>query len=226
MITDRSVLTPADRPAPAPNLVLGGEARAARVAVIDIGSNSVRLVVFEGGTGQPTAVYNEKVQCGLARDLDMTGVLHDKGVQKAVASLERFVALSEAMGVERLELLATAAVRDASDGGDFARALHRMFGLPVRVLSGEEEARLSALGVLWGAPRARGIIGDLGGGRLELVALKKGKIARQATMPLGPLRLLAAVGRDPKAARGVIDRLDWLDFRGVADFYAVGGAWR
>jgi exopolyphosphatase/guanosine-5'-triphosphate,3'-diphosphate pyrophosphatase len=200
------------------------------VAVIDIGSNSVRLVVFEGGIGQPTAIYNEKVQCGLARDLDMTGVLHAEGVRKAVASLERFVALSEAMGVDRLELLATAAVRDASDGGDFAETLHQMFGLTVRVLSGEEEARLSALGVLWGAPRARGIIGDLGGGSLELVALKEGKIARQATLPLGPLRLLAAVGHDPKAARGVIDkeidRLDWLDFRGAADFYAVGGAWR
>ncbi len=80
------------------------------------------------------------------------------------------------------------------------------------------------------APRARGIIGDLGGGRLELVALKKGKIAQQATTTLGPLRLLAAASRDPKTARGVIDkeidRLDWLDLRGAADFYAVGGAWR
>ena len=230
MNTDRSVPTPADRPAPAPNPVPGGEARAARVAVIDIGSNSVRLVVFEGGTGQPTAIYNEKVQCGLARDLQMTGVLHEEGVQKAVASLERFVALSEAMGVDHLELLATAAVRDASDGGDFTETLHRMFGLPVRVLSGEEEARLSALGVLWGAPRAEGIIGDLGGGSLELIALKKGKIAEKATVPLGPLRLLAAVGNDSKAARGVIDkeidRLDWLALDGAADFYAVGGTWR
>jgi exopolyphosphatase/guanosine-5'-triphosphate,3'-diphosphate pyrophosphatase len=97
-------------------------------------------------------------------------------------------------------------------------------------LSGEEEARLSALGVLWGAPRARGIIGDLGGGSLELVALKKGKIAQQVTLPLGPLRLLAAVGNDPKAARGMIDkeidRLDWLALDGAADCYAVGGTWR
>ena len=123
----------------------------------------------------------------------MTGVLHEEGVRKVVASLERFVAPSKAMGVDRLELLATAAVRDASKGGDFAETLHQMFGLPVRVLSGEEEARLSALRVLWGAPRARGIIGDLGGGSLELVALKKRKTAQQATMPLGPLRLLAAV---------------------------------
>ncbi len=224
------MLEPAGDPAYSPALAPGGQSCGARVAVIDIGSNSVRLVVFEGGTGQPTAIYNEKVQCGLARDLDMTGVLHEEGVQKAVASLERFVALSEAMGVDRLELLATAAVRDASDGGDFAETLHQMFGLPVRVLSGKEEARLSALGVLWGAPRARGMIGDLGGGSLELIALKNGEIAQQATLPLGPLRLLAAVGHDPKAARGMIDkeidRLDWLAIDGAADFYAVGGTWR
>jgi exopolyphosphatase/guanosine-5'-triphosphate,3'-diphosphate pyrophosphatase len=123
------------------------------------------------------------------------------------------------MGVDRLELLATAAVRDASDGAEFAESVHRMFGRPVRILSGEEEARLSALGVLWGAPRAKGIIGDLGGGSLELIALDKGEIAQLATLPLGPLRLLAAVGNDAKAARGVIDeeidRLDWL--AGVAD---------
>ena len=207
-----------------------GPARGSPVAVIDIGSNSVRLVVFEGGTGQPTAIYNEKVQCGLARDLQVTGVLHQEGRERAVASLERFIALSEAMGVERLELLATAAVRDASDGGEFAESVQRMFGRPVRILSGEEEARLSALGVLWGAPRAKGVIGDLGGGSLELIALKKGEMAQQATLPLGPLRLLAAVGNDIKAARDVIDaeigRLDWLALDGGGDFYAVGGAWR
>jgi exopolyphosphatase/guanosine-5'-triphosphate,3'-diphosphate pyrophosphatase len=224
------MLEPAGEPACSSICVPDRPACAARVAVIDIGSNSVRLVVFEGGTGQPTAIYNEKVQCGLARDLQVTGVLHEEGRERAVASLERFVALTEAMGVDRLELLATAAVRDASDGAEFAESVHRMFGRPVRILSGEEEARLSALGVLWGAPRAKGIIGDLGGGSLELIALDKGEIAQLATLPLGPLRLLAAVGNDAKAARGVIDeeidRLDWLAGVADADLYAVGGAWR
>jgi len=201
-----------------------------RAAVVDIGSNSVRLVVFEAGAGLPSVLYNEKVHCGLARGLNETGVLHEDGVRKALASLERFVALSEAMGIDRLELVATAAVRDAADGAAFAVRVEDRFALPVRVLSGEEEARLSALGVMWGAPRAKGIIGDLGGGSLELIALDKGEILHQATLPLGPLRLLAAVGSDPKAARAVIDRefegLDWLDLDGGSDFYAVGGAWR
>jgi exopolyphosphatase/guanosine-5'-triphosphate,3'-diphosphate pyrophosphatase len=230
MKSERSVPEPAGKPAYSSASARDRPVCGGRVAVIDIGSNSVRLVVFEDGAGQPTAIYNEKVQCGLARGLQATGVLHEEGAQKAVASLERFVGLSEAMGVDRLELLATAAVRDASDGADFAESVQQRFSRPVRVLSGEEEARLSALGVLWGAPRAKGIIGDLGGGSLELIALKKGKIAQQATLPLGPLRLLAAVGNDPKAARGVIDaeidRLDWLALDGAADFYAVGGAWR
>ncbi len=201
-----------------------------RVAVIDVGSNTVRLVVFEAGSCQPAALYNEKVHCGLGRDLQTTGELHPEGVQKAVASLERFFALSEAMGVDRLELLATAAVREASDGPDFAASLEHMFGRPVRILSGEEEARLSALGVLWGAPSAKGIVGDLGGGSLELISLKKGRIAQQSTLPLGPLRLLAALGNDAKAARGLIDeelgRLKWLKLDGAGDFYAVGGTWR
>lgn len=226
----QSRLEPAGGLAFTPALSPEREACASRVAVIDIGSNSVRLVVFEAGNGLPSVLYNEKVHCGLARGLDETGVLHEDGVQKALASLERFVALSQAMGVDRLELVATAAVRDASDGADFAESVEDMFALPVRVLSGEEEARLSALGVLWGAPWAKGIIGDLGGGSLELIALKKGEILHQVTLPLGPLRLMAAVGNDPKAARAVIDReierLDWLDLDGGSDFYAVGGAWR
>ena len=226
----RSALEPARATVFAPAIAPEREASGRRVAVVDIGSNSVRLVVFEAGTGLPSVLYNEKVHCGLARDLDETGVLHADGVEKALASLERFVALSEAMRVERLELVATAAVRDAADGADFAENVEDRFALPVRVLSGEEEARLSALGVMWGAPRAKGIIGDLGGGSLELIALKKGEILHQATLPLGPLRLIAAVGNDPKAARAAIDReiegLDWLDLDGGSDFYAVGGAWR
>jgi len=214
----------------APDRTLGEAACGPPVAVIDIGSNSVRLVVFESGTCQPTAIYNEKVQCALARDMQVTGVLHPEGVVKALASLDRFVTLTQAMGVDRLELLATAAVRDASDGGEFADTVQQRFGLPVRVLSGEDEARLSSLGVIWGAPRAKGIIGDLGGGSLELIAAKKGKMGQQATLPLGPLRLMAAVGNDMKAARALIDteigRLDWLDLKGAGGFYAVGGAWR
>jgi exopolyphosphatase/guanosine-5'-triphosphate,3'-diphosphate pyrophosphatase len=206
---------------------LGAEAP---VAVIDIGSNSVRLVVFESGTCQPTALYNEKVQCGLARDLPASGLLHPGGVEKALASLERFVALSQAMGVGQLDLLATAAVRDAADGADFVASVRERFGLSVRVLSGEEEARLSTLGVTWGAPRAKGVIGDLGGGSLELVAMKQGEMHQQATLPLGTLRLMAAVGNDLSAARNLIDeeiaRLDWLDLDGRASFYAVGGTWR
>ena len=224
----RSALQPARGMVFTPAFPPEREACGRRVAVVDIGSNSVRLVVFEAGTGLPSVLYNEKVHCGLARGLDETGVLHEDGMRKALASLERFVALSEAMEVDRLELVATAAVRDASDGASFAESVEDRFDLPVRVLSGEEEAQLSALGVMWGAPRAKGIIGDLGGGSLELIALRKGEILHQATLPLGPLRLMAAVGNDPKAARAVIDReierLDWLDLDGGSDFYAVGGA--
>jgi exopolyphosphatase/guanosine-5'-triphosphate,3'-diphosphate pyrophosphatase len=200
----------------------------ARVAVVDIGSNSIRLVVFDRLTRAPVPLFNEKILCGLGRGLEKTGQLNEAGVELALANLSRFVTIAEAMEVGRLDLLATAAVRDAANGGEFVAEVERSCNVPVRVLSGEEEARLSALGVLAGIPEADGLMGDLGGGSLELVELAKGKLGRHATLPLGPLRLMAAGDRDD--ARRVVERhldsLDWLGELKVRTFYPVGGAWR
>ena len=120
MDSQRSELRASGGPAFVPPLSGEGQDSVQRVAVVDIGSNSVRLVVYETGTGLPSVLYNEKVHCGLGRGLSETGALNREGMQKALASLERFVALSRAMGVSFLELVATAAVRDAQDGADFA----------------------------------------------------------------------------------------------------------
>jgi exopolyphosphatase/guanosine-5'-triphosphate,3'-diphosphate pyrophosphatase len=201
-----------------------------RVAVVDIGSNSIRLVVFERPSRAPVPLFNEKVLCGLGRGLDSTGRLSEVGVESALANLVRFVRLARAMGVARLDLLATAAVRDAENGRAFVAEVERRCGVAVRVLSGEDEARLSALGVVSGIPEADGLMGDLGGGSLELVALDQGALGRRATLPIGPLRLADATEGDREAARATIDRhlatVDWLpDLRGRS-FYPVGGAWR
>ena len=127
-------------------------------------------------------------------------------------------------------MLATAAVRDAKDGKEFAKEIERATGVAVRVISGEEEAQLSALGVLAGVPDADGLMGDLGGGSLELVLLNKGKIAQQVTLPIGPLRLVEATDGDLDAAQKIIDRqleeLDWLQEVKGRTFYPVGGTWR
>jgi exopolyphosphatase/guanosine-5'-triphosphate,3'-diphosphate pyrophosphatase len=201
-----------------------------RVAVIDIGSNSIRLVVFDRPWRAFVALFNEKVQCALGRGLSATGRLNPEGVELAIPNLMRFTRLAEEMGVRRLDLFATAAVRDARDGPAFVADIERRCRYPVRVLSGEEEAHLSALGVVAGIPDADGLAGDLGGGSLEFVAIDGGVPGARATLALGPFRLLESYRSDPEATVRAVDEelaaLQWLDdFRGRT-FYPVGGVWR
>ena len=201
-----------------------------RVAVIDIGSNSIRLVAFQGPQRVPVPIFNEKVFCGLARGLGETGRLNPAGVEAALKNLERFTKLAEAMQSDEIAMLATAAVREAEDGPAFVAEVLRRTGFEIRVLEGEEEARYSVEGVMAGAPMAEGIMGDLGGGSLELVRIEAGQVTDLATLPLGPLRLLGETGRDGKALRRKIeealDSLPWLDADIAPHFYAVGGSWR
>ncbi|WP_439814200.1 Ppx/GppA phosphatase family protein [Zavarzinia sp. CC-PAN008] len=205
--------------------------RAAPWAVVDIGSNSVRLVVYQGLSRQGTPLFNEKVLCGLGRQIAVNGRLDPEGVELAIQALRRFAALARFMRVGRLDAVATAAVRDAADGPEFIARAERAWGLPIRVISGHEEARLSAQGVAAAIPDGDGLIGDLGGGSLELVTLDRGVPAtRQETTPLGPLRLQHQAGTDRTKATAIIDRalqaLPWLADAKGRSFYAVGGAWR
>jgi len=205
------------------------EAAAGRIGVIDIGSNTIRLVVYEVPTRLPFPLFNEKAQCELGRSLAATGRLHPEGVEAAFRALGRFIPLAHAMGVERLELVATAAVREAADGASFAAEVERRFAHRVDVIDGAKEAQLAALGVLSGARRADGILGDLGGGSLDLVVLEKGSFGRTATLPLGHLRLSQSAANRAKAADLVATHLatiSWLDEGRGRNLYAVGGAWR
>jgi exopolyphosphatase/guanosine-5'-triphosphate,3'-diphosphate pyrophosphatase len=175
-------------------------------------------------------LFNEKVMCGLGRNLEATGRLDPEGVALARTNLQRFVALARDVGVKRLDVLATAAVRDASDGQAFVQEIERRHRLQVRVLTGAEEGRLSASGVVAGIPEASGIVGDLGGGSVELVPVAGGQVGAAATLPIGPLRLADHAG-DDRRLREAIDKhlaaVPWLTAKtdGGA-FYAVGGAWR
>ncbi|MXW90211.1 MAG: Ppx/GppA family phosphatase [Rhodospirillaceae bacterium] len=213
----------------------GPEARAAhdylgrRVAVIDIGSNSIRLVVFEGSARAPIPIFNEKVMCGLGRGMRASGRLNPEGVVQARANLGRFAGAAAAMKVASLSAFATAAVREAADGPEFIDALRRDPGLEVRVLSGEDEARLSAYGVMAGFPRAEGIVGDLGGGSLELVRVGGEQAHEMATLPLGPLRLNEAMAQGETVGgqvRRALTGIGWLAGAEGKTLYAVGGAWR
>lgn len=198
-----------------------------RVGIIDVGSNSIRLVVYERASRAPLPVFNEKVLCGLARGLDATGRLNPAGVELALANIDRFVTLAHNMKVKSLDLLATAAVRDAADGAAFMEEMARRPGVRAHVVSGQDEARYSGYGVMCGISEASGVMGDLGGGSLELVALGGGRIGASTTLPIGPLRLMSSGKSDPK--RIVIDAIEnvpWLRDEMGKTFYAVGGAWR
>ncbi len=183
-----------------------------RIGVIDIGSNSIRLVVFADANRALQPVFNEKVLCGLGRGLDEHGTLNADGVAAALENLPRFAGVAQAMGVVRLEAFATAAVRDASDGPEFLRMVRERCGLAVRLLSGEEEARLSALGVMSAIPDADGIVGDLGGGSLELIDVSNGVVGKHKTTPLGPFRLMreADYGKIVSTIDRNLERLPWL----------------
>jgi len=200
------------------------------IAVIDIGSNSVRLVIYEGLTRSPTPIFNEKVLAGLGREVQSTGLLAPDAVEKALEALLRFRALCDTAGVNRLWCVATAACRDAENGPDFITAAERICRKHIEVLSGRREATLSALGVVSGLYRPDGIVGDLGGGSLELTEVHGHKVRNGVTLPLGSLALqdLAekSVKKADKIVRKTLARVPLLREGHGRTFYAVGGTWR
>ena len=204
--------------------------RRPRIGIVDIGSNSLRLVIYGDGFESLRPVLNERAICELAGDLERTGKLNPSGRGLAEAALVRFIGIAKAMRVERLDAYATAAIRDAHDGPAFAAHLERISGQPITILSGKEEAYWSARGVLGAIPQARGIIGDLGGGSLELARTDGGGPDRRGSFPLGVLRLLPLQGRPGRLARRIGHHLRsarWLKPLGrQQNLYCVGGSWR
>src|SRR4029078_12598810 len=172
---------------PATAVARGGLYERPPVAVIDIGSNSVRLVVYEGVTRSPTPLFNEKTLAGLGRELQTKGLLPSDAVEKALLALKRFRALCDTMQVQRLWVLATAACRDARNGKDLIAAAEQICRTKIDVISGQREAVPPALGVVSGFSRPDGIVGDLGGGSLELVDVHGARIKPGITLPLGGL---------------------------------------
>jgi exopolyphosphatase/guanosine-5'-triphosphate,3'-diphosphate pyrophosphatase len=202
----------------------------APVSVVDIGSNSIRLVIYEGMNRSPAILFNEKVMCGLGKGLARTGRMDEASVERALAALHRFRALSKQARASTMFALATAAAREAENGPDFIHKAEMILGQKVRVLTGEEEAYFSALGIVSGFHYPDGIVGDLGGGSLELSDIAGGMIGKGITLPLGGLRLSEASGGSAAQARIVARkylRTANLLKRGEGRaFYAVGGTWR
>src|ERR1700748_1131849 len=174
------------------------------VAVIDIGSNSVRLVVYQSMTRSLVTVFNEKSLCGLGREVQSTGLLAPDAVAKALTALRRFLALCKIQKVGGVHAIATAACRDASNGPDFIAKAERICGVAIKILTGSEEARFSALGVISGVHRPDGIVGDLGGGSLELIDVHGNQVRGGVTLPLGSLALQDLSHKSLKRAERIV----------------------
>ncbi len=200
------------------------------VAIVDIGSNSVRLVSYESHSRAPTPTFNEKALCGLGRGVATTGLLPEDAVAKALAALQRFRVLCDIMRINNVRSLATAAVRDAANGPKFLDLAEGAIGGKIELLSGQQEARLSALGVVSSIHNADGVVGDLGGGSLELTDVKAGDATPGLTLPLGGLSLMDLSERSPKKAakivRETLSNVKLLQGLAGRTFYAVGGTWR
>ena len=211
-----------------PTPPLAEPTRPARTGIIDIGSNSVRLVVYQGPARLPATLFNEKVLAGLGRGLAATGAIDAGSMEVARAALARFAAVAREMEVTRLRTVATAAVRDAANGGELIEAA-RALGLEVELLSGEQEASAAGLGVLSAIPDADGIVGDLGGGSLELVRVREGRVEQRVSLPLGVLRITGMRDKPGKLQRHV-ERLvrdaGWAGRGSGLPLYLVGGSWR
>jgi exopolyphosphatase/guanosine-5'-triphosphate,3'-diphosphate pyrophosphatase len=197
-------------------------------AVIDVGSNSVRLVIYRVEGRAIWTVFNEKALAGLGRDLPVTGKLSPQGVETALVALKRFKTLLQGWRASDIYTAATAAVREAADGKAFLKRIRDEAGFDVRVLSGEEEARYAALGVLAGEPAAQGVAGDLGGSSLELIRLNGASAPDAVTLPLGPFALGAPKPLDIAKVRKAVDTTlaPHAGRFATADLHAVGGAWR
>jgi len=205
-----------------------------RVGVLDIGSNSVRFVIFELFGAAFSPVYNEKVLAGLGRDLSTTGCLSPKGKKEARAALSRFKSIAEAQQLDKIFIGATAALRDAKDAKDFIRDVKQETGLDINPVSGEEEAFLTAQGLIAAEPRAEGVAADLGGASLELINLTAGEVGEGISYPIGPFRVagrdlgLTAKFDSEIMRKTILKAFEDRPFTHVQSkpLYLIGGAWR
>lgn len=200
-----------------------------RVGVVDVGSNSVRMVVFDGAARSPAYFYNEKIMCALGAGVSETRNLNPIGRKRALAAMIRFKHLADAMGLSELTVVATAAVRDADDGPAFCADVLRETGLKIWVIDGKEEARLSAQGVLLGWPGAYGLICDIGGSSMELAEIAQGRVGKRVTSNLGPLKLQDLKGGAKGRKAHIKDTIADLAKQMGAQrdrLFLVGGSWR
>jgi len=198
------------------------------VAIIDIGSNAARLVIYDSLDEAPFKIHNERIICNLGADLSKTNRISKENFQKGIDALARFSKLIKTMNIKVVRAVATAAIRDADNGREFIEQVRKDYNFNIDILDGDDEARLSAQGVMCNGMGQDGIIGDFGGGSLELIVVENSEVKNKVSMPIGSHRLLSEPNKGAviKKVNAELDKLDFLnDFKGKS-FYALGGSWR
>lgn len=200
------------------------------IAIIDIGSNSVRMVVYHSLKRVPLPLFNEKYMCALGKGLAKTGKLNPTGVKEAESAIARFLVMAQRLEVASLDILATAAVRDATNGDAFVRGLEKTHGIEVTVITGEREAELAAKAVLASFHEPFGISADLGGGSMELATVERTRVGERASCHLGSLRILDTTdGKREKMEeliKSELKAIPWLKRADPPSIYAIGGGFR
>jgi len=221
---------------PAPRTTAQGRLEGARpVGVLDIGSNSVRLVIYEHHARALTPLFNEKSACTLGRGVAQSGMIAPENAAMALLAIKRFALVVKLLAVETLYIIATSAVREAANGAGFMARVKEITAVGGKVLSGEEEAHFAALGVVSGMPEFCGVVGDLGGGSLELSGVDRGRDSWGVSLDLGVIRLEDESAMSAKTALNIAgERLQGAKVFQEQEknhgngrvFCAIGGTWR
>ncbi len=189
-----------------------------KYAVIDIGSNSVRLMFVADGK----VLYKRLATTRLGEGLASRPILKAEAIERTANAVAQFYDLAKSNGAEEIAAFATAAVRASENGQEFVSRVQALCGLEVEILSGEREARLGATGALGGAD---GGIVDVGGASTEIVVKSKDKLVFQKSVDVGVVRLKDACGRDKtklqEAALSAVQKYEKVPF--AATVYAIGG---
>lgn len=198
------------------------------IAILDIGSNAIRLVIYDSLNRTPVKVHNERIVCNLAADLSKTSLISDEAFNKAIEGIGSFARLIKDMNIVNIRAVATAAIRDAENGQELIDKVKDKYNFVVEIIDGDDEAYFSALGVMANGMGRNGIIGDFGGGSLELIMVDEGEIKDKVSIPIGSHRLLSEQsGEDVvKKINDALDTVDFIDSYIGKNFYALGGSWR
>jgi exopolyphosphatase/guanosine-5'-triphosphate,3'-diphosphate pyrophosphatase len=202
----------------------------AKLAIIDIGSNSIRMLIYEDFSSSRVPFFNEKAVCELGKNLDKSKKLHRSGTEYALKVLKRFSEILNVSKITNLKIIATAVIREATDTKPFIDEVEKLFKTKINILSGEEEATCSAEGVKIGFENVDGLVADLGGGSLELARVENNVITNKTSLPLGVLRLI----NNPiikkrnlsKYIKNLFSDEKWLSKKKFKNLYLVGGTWR